>query len=70
MANLEDDLRKLRDRKNELEITNRNLELLVDTEGALRRQKDTAEGQAVRAVNTDLKDHISRLEQSLQRTAP
>jgi hypothetical protein len=59
MANLEDQLRKLRDRKCELEILNRNLEMIVDTEASLRKAKETAESQAVRAVNTDLKDHIS-----------
>ncbi len=58
MANLEDQLRRLWDRKCELEIVNRNLEIIVDTEQSLRKTKDTAETQAVRAVNSDLKDHV------------
>lgn len=61
MANLEDQLWKLRDRKCELEIKNWNLEMIVDTEASLRKAKETAESQAVRAVNTDLKDHINWL---------
>ena len=36
MADMEDKLRKLRDRKNELDIDNRNLEMIVNTESGLR----------------------------------
>lgn len=43
MANLEDQLWWLRDRKCELEILNRNLEIIVDTEQSLWKAKDTAE---------------------------
>lgn len=43
MANLEDQLRKLRDWKCELEILNRNLEMIVDTEASLWKAKETAE---------------------------
>ena len=43
MAELENRLRKLRDRKCELEVSNRNLEIIVDTENQLRSQKDNAE---------------------------
>ncbi len=43
----------------------------MDTESSLRRAKDNAEGQAARSVNQDLKDHVARLNQGLQRsTAP
>lgn len=66
MAELENRLRKLRDRKCELDVSNRNLEIIVDTETQLRSQKDNAEAQAVRAVNSDLKEHISRLENALR----
>lgn len=40
----------------------------MDTEQSLRKAKDTAETQAVRAVNADLKDHINRLQQSLSKS--
>lgn len=66
MAELENRLRKLRDRKCEVDISNRNLEIIVDTESSLRQQKDNAEAEAVRAVNSDLKEHITRLETGLR----
>lgn len=65
MANLEDQLRRLWDWKCELEILNRNMEIIVDTEQSLWKAKDTAERQAVWAVNADLKDHINWLQQCL-----
>lgn len=70
MADMEDKLRKLRDRKNELDIDNRNLEMIVNTESGLRQTKNTAEASAVRAVNDDLKDHIARLQQSMNLYIP
>jgi hypothetical protein len=44
--------------------------MIVDTEASLRKAKETAESHAVKAVNTDLKDHINRLQQSLQKSLP
>ena len=46
-----------------------NLHILGDSENSMRRAKEQAETQAVRAVNTDLKNHISRLQQSMPRGA-
>lgn len=73
MATLEDKLWRLRDQKNEIDIQNRKLEMinmhiLGDSETSMRKAKEQAESQAVRAVNTDLKNHIARLQQSMPRS--
>ena len=74
MATLEDKLRKLWDQKNEIDIQNRKLEMinmhiLGDSDSSMRRAKEQAETQAVRAVNADLKNHIAWLQSSMPRAS-
>ena len=62
VADLEDTLRKLKDQLSEVQLDNKNLQLIVDTEGALREAKAQAETSAVKTVNQDLRAQIQRLE--------
>lgn len=48
-------------RMSEVEIENKNLQLIAETEQSIQDAKDRAEADAITAVNRDLKDLISRL---------
>jgi TolA-binding protein len=61
MAELEDQLRKLRDNLAEIEIENQSYDTLVKAEKQLRDARNESESAAARSVNADLKDHIKRL---------
>jgi len=58
---LEDTLRKLKDQISEVEIENKNLQLIAETEQSIQDAKDRAEADAINAVNRDLKELVSRL---------
>ena len=62
LANKEHPLRVLQDQLAVLGLENKNLQLVIDTETALREAKANAEVSALRTVNTDLKDQVSRVE--------
>jgi len=62
LANKEHPLRELQNQVSVLGLENKNLQLVIDTEAALRDAKAHAETNAVRSVNTDLKDQVSRIE--------
>jgi chromosome segregation ATPase len=62
LANKEHPLRVLHDQVAVLGLENKNLQLVIDTEAALREAKANAETNAVRTVNTDLKDQVNRIE--------
>lgn len=46
-------------------LDNKNLQLVVDTEGALRTAKANAEVVAVSSVNNDLKTQVARVNQNI-----
>ena len=58
---LEDTLRKLKDQISEMEIENKNLVLISETEQSIQDAKNRAEADAVNAVNRDLKELVARL---------
>ena len=62
LANKEHPLRQMQDEVAVLGLQNKNLQLVIDTEAALREAKANAETSAVRTVNTDLKDQVDRIE--------
>jgi chromosome segregation ATPase len=62
LANKEHPLRQLQDQVAVLGLDNKNLQLVIDTEAALREAKAHSETNAVRSVNTDLKDQVNRIE--------
>ena len=62
LANKEHPLRQLLDQVAVLGLDNKNLQLVIDTEAALRDAKAHAETNAVRSVNTDLKDQVNRID--------
>ena len=61
LDDLEDTLRKLKDQISEIEIENKNLQLIAETEQSIQDAKDRAEEDAVKAVNRDLKELVDRL---------
>lgn len=61
LGQLEDTLRKLKDQISEIEIENKNLQLIAETEQSIQDAKNRAEADAVNAVNKDLKDLVARL---------
>lgn len=61
LDDLEDTLRKLKDNISELEIENKNLQLIAETEQSIQDAKNRAEADAVNAVNKDLKELVGRL---------
>ncbi|CAI2359474.1 unnamed protein product [Moneuplotes crassus] len=65
LANKEHPLRQLQDQIAVLGLDNKNLQLIIDTEAALREAKANAETNAVRFVNTDLKDQVQRIENDI-----
>lgn len=58
LADLEDSLRRLKDQLSNITLDNKNLQLVVDTESALRTAKANAEVQSVTSVNKDLKGQV------------
>ena len=62
ITDLEDTLRRLKDQLSNSNLENKNLQLVVDTESALRGAKATAEVTAVSTVNSDLKDQVDRID--------
>ena len=62
LADKEHPLRVLQDQLAVLGLENKNLQLVIDTEAALRESKANAEVSALRTVNTDLKDQVNRIE--------
>ncbi|CAI2362759.1 unnamed protein product [Moneuplotes crassus] len=65
MADLEDALRKVRDQLAETELENQNFQTIIDAFEDIQNQQRSAEMNAVRTVNTDLKDQIAKLEHEL-----
>lgn len=65
ISDLEDSLRKLNDQLSNLVLDNKNLQLVVDTEGALRNAKANAEVVSVTSVNNDLKTQVARINQNI-----
>ncbi|CAI2359822.1 unnamed protein product [Moneuplotes crassus] len=65
MADLEDALRKVRDELAETELENQNFQTIINAFEDIQGQQRDAEMNAVRTVNTDLKDQISKLEHEL-----
>lgn len=65
MADLEDSLRKVRDQLAETELENQNLQTIVDAFQDIQNDQKTAEMNAVRTVNLDLKDQVAKLEHEL-----
>jgi chromosome segregation ATPase len=63
---LEDSLRKLKDQISEIEIENKNLQLIAETEQSIQDAKDRAEKDAIMAVNKDLKELVNRLAQDAE----
>ena len=61
LGELEDTLRKLKDQISEIEIENKNLQLIAETEQSVQDAKNRAEADAVNAVNKDLKELVTRL---------
>lgn len=59
-------LRVLQNDVQNLNLDNKNLQLVIDTEAALREAKAQAELNAVTTVNTDLKDQTQRLESDIK----
>jgi chromosome segregation ATPase len=59
-------LRVLQNEVQNLNLDNKNLQLVIDTEAALREAKAQAELNAVTTVNTDLKDQTQRLENDIK----
>lgn len=68
MADLEDALRKVRDQLAETELENQNLQTIVDAVKDIQNSQKSAEENAVRTVNLDLKDQITKLEHELEFT--
>lgn len=66
MAELEDQLRKLRDNLAEIEIENYSYDTLLLAEKQLREARNESEGAAAKSVNNDLKDHIKRLQRDIE----
>ena len=61
LDDLEDTLRRLKDQINEVEIENKNLNLIAETEQSIQDAKNRAEADAVNAVNRDLKELVGGL---------
>jgi DNA repair exonuclease SbcCD ATPase subunit len=68
MADLEDALRKVRDQLAETELENQNLTTIVDAVKDIQSSQKNAEENAVRTVNLDLKDQVTKLEHELEFT--
>lgn len=66
MAELEDQLRKLRDNLAEIEIENYSYDTLLLAEKQLREARNESEGAAAKSVNNDLRDHIKRLQRDIE----
>ena len=66
IANKENPLRVLENEVKLLDLDNKNLQLVIDTENELRNAKAQAELSAVTTANTDLKDLTQRLESNIQ----
>jgi len=66
LVDLEDTLRRLRDQFSNVTLENKNLQLVVDTESALKDAKATAETQAVTTVNRDLTEQSDRLDRTIE----
>lgn len=66
LADLEDSLRRLKDQLSNVTLDNKNLQLVVDTEAALRTAKANAEVQSVSTVNKDLKTQVDWLQRNIQ----
>lgn len=66
LADLEDSLRRLKDQLSNITLDNKNLQLVVDTEAALKTAKANAEVQSVTTVNKDLKTQVDRLQRNIQ----
>ena len=65
IADNEHPLRVLRNEVAILGLENKNLQLVIDTEAALREAKGKAEIVAVTSVNKDLKDQTKRFEDDI-----
>ena len=65
IGDLEDSLRKLNDQLSNLTLDNKNLQLVVDTEAALKTAKANAEVVSVTSVNRDLKSQVDRINQNI-----
>ena len=66
IADKEHPLRVLRNEVAILGLENKNLQLVIDTEAALREAKGKAEIVAVTSVNKDLKDQTKRFEDDIK----
>lgn len=62
LSDLEDTLRKLKCQLSNVTLENKNLQMVVDTEAALKEAKAVAEQQAAGTVNADLKHQVNRIE--------
>ena len=65
IADIEDALRKARDQISETELENENFQSIVDAVKDIQLNQKNAEMNALRTINLDLKDQISRLEHEL-----
>lgn len=65
MADLEDSLRKVRDQLAETELENTNFQTIVDAVKDIQANQKSAELNALRTINLDLKDQIAKLEHDL-----
>jgi chromosome segregation ATPase len=65
MADLEDALRKVRDQLAETELENQNFQTIVNAFEDIMSDQKNAEMNAVRTINMDLKDQITKLESEL-----
>lgn len=66
IADYEDALRKARDQISETELENENFQSIVDAVKDIQLNQKNAEMNALRTINLDLKDQISRLEHELE----
>lgn len=66
IADLEAPLRQLQNEVTDLNLDNKNLQLVIDTEAALREAKAQAELSAVTITNVDLKNHSDRLKVDIE----
>ena len=66
LADLEDELRNVRDQVSEVEIENHSYGTLADVERQVREARGAAEVQAARASKADLEDNIRRLHSDIK----
>lgn len=66
LADLEDTLRRLKDQLSNVTLENKHLQLVVDTEKALKEAKAAAEVQSLTTVNRDLTAQVDRVTADIQ----